>query len=33
VVRLDKSRQVRLVISKENMNAEPKYYICTDIDR
>ncbi len=32
VVRLDKSRQVRLVISKENMNAEPKYYICTDID-
>jgi SRSO17 transposase len=32
VVRLDKSRQVRLVISKENMNTEPKYYICTDID-
>lgn len=32
LVSLDKSSQVRLVISKENLDAEPKYYICTDTD-
>jgi hypothetical protein len=32
MVRLDKSRQVHLVISKENIDAEPKYYISTDTD-
>jgi len=32
LVSLDKSSQVRLVISKENLDAEPKYYICTDVD-
>jgi hypothetical protein len=34
MVRLDKIRQARLVISKDNLSkdAKPKYYICTDID-
>jgi hypothetical protein len=32
VVRLDKTRQVRLVISKQNEGSEPKYYICTDLN-
>jgi len=32
MVRLDKSRQVHLVISKENIDAEPNYYISTDTD-
>ncbi len=31
-VGLDKTRQVRLVISKQNEDSEPKYYICTDIN-
>jgi len=30
IVRLDKTRQVRLVISKQSEGSEPKYYICTD---
>ncbi len=30
VIRLDKNRQVRLVISKRKEDSEPKYYICTD---
>jgi hypothetical protein len=32
VVRLDKTRQVHLVISKEKVDAEPNYYISTDTD-
>jgi hypothetical protein len=32
MVRLDKTRPVRLVISKEKRDAEPKYYISTDVD-
>jgi hypothetical protein len=32
IVGLDKNRQVRLVISKERKDAEPKYYISTDVD-
>lgn len=31
IVGLDKTRQVRLVISKQKEDSEPKYYICTDI--
>jgi hypothetical protein len=30
IVGIDKTQQVRLVISKQNEGAEPKYYICTD---
>ena len=30
VIKLDKNRQVRLVISKRKEDSEPKYYICTD---
>jgi hypothetical protein len=30
MVKLDKSKHVRLVISKERIDAEPRYYICTD---
>jgi Transposase DDE domain len=32
IVRLDKTRQVRLVISKEKRDAEIKYYISIDVD-
>ncbi len=32
LVGLDKTRQVRLVISKQKRDSEPKYYICTDIN-
>ncbi len=30
LVSLDRSGQVRLVISKENLDAEPKFYVCTN---
>ena len=30
IVGIDKTQQVRLVISKQNEDSEPKYYICTD---
>jgi hypothetical protein len=32
IVGLDKTRQVRLVISKLKEDSEPKYYICTDMN-
>jgi hypothetical protein len=32
IIRLDKTRPARLVISKEKRDAEPKYYISTDVD-
>jgi hypothetical protein len=32
IVGLDKTRQVRLIISKQNEGSEPKYYICTDLN-
>lgn len=32
IVGLDKNRPARLVISKERKDAEPKYYISTDVD-
>ena len=32
MVRLDMTRKVRLVISKEKKDSEPKYYITTDTD-
>jgi len=32
MVRLDKTLQARLVISKDKLDSEPKYYISTDAD-
>mgnify|MGYP001591539296 CR=1 FL=1 len=32
IVKIDRTRQVRLVISKQNDDAEPKYYISTDTE-
>ena len=32
MVRLDKNLQARLVISKDKLDSEPKYYISTDAD-
>jgi hypothetical protein len=32
IVGINKNQQVRLVISKQNEDSEPKYYICTDVN-
>jgi hypothetical protein len=32
IVGINKNQQVRIVISKQNEDSEPKYYICTDVN-